>query len=51
MKKVASIVAVALFTLGMFATAVNTGDSDWSDLANAVACDDCDPGHTGRGNA
>ena len=40
MKKVASILAVALFTLGMFAAAINTIAPDFSDITTAVASDD-----------
>ncbi|WP_298486413.1 hypothetical protein [uncultured Maribacter sp.] len=40
MKKVASILAVALFTLGMFATAVSTIAPEFSDISNAIASDD-----------
>lgn len=39
MKKVASILAVAIFTLGMFATAINSMDQDFSDITTAVASD------------
>ena len=39
MKKVAGILAVALFTLGMFATAINTVSQDFSDENTAVASD------------
>ncbi|WP_299432676.1 hypothetical protein [uncultured Maribacter sp.] len=49
MKKVASILAVALFTLGMFATAfVSTQEEDFTNITNALANDVGDDQREGR---
>jgi len=50
MKKVASIVAIALFAVGMLATqAEDVLDFDF-DITTMLACDDCTGGdNTGRG--
>ncbi|WP_298503297.1 hypothetical protein [uncultured Maribacter sp.] len=50
MKKVASILAVVLFAVGMFATAINAIDTDNSDSVTEVACDSCANTKT-RGNS
>lgn len=48
MKKVASIVAVVLFAVGMFATqAENVLDFDF-DIENMLTCGDCDVPDTPR---
>jgi len=45
MKKVVSIVAVVVFALGLFATQTEIGIDITTDIANAIACYDCDPDH------
>lgn len=46
MKKIASILAVALFALGLFATQIDT-TFDF-DIETAFACGDCDRGDNRR---
>ncbi len=41
MKKAASIIAVVLFTLGMFATQTNDILENVFDIENALACTGC----------
>jgi len=41
MKKAASILAVVLFTIGMFATQTNDILNTAFDIENALACDGC----------
>ncbi|MFK7812464.1 MAG: hypothetical protein AB8B59_08220 [Maribacter sp.] len=48
MKKVASILAVAVFALGMIATNVDKIDFDF-DIETMLACGDCDPPEDPRG--
>lgn len=49
MKKVASVVAVAIFALGLFATQMeNTIDFDF-DIENMLACSDCGGDDNPRG--
>lgn len=43
MKKVAGIIAVAVFTLGLFATQL-ADNSILTDFENAIACGDCEYG-------
>lgn len=49
MKKVASILAVAVFALGLFATQIDT-TLDF-DFETAFACGDCDSGDPRGGNS
>jgi hypothetical protein len=48
MKKIASILAVALFALGMIATQADNFDIDF-DIETMLACSNCDPGDDPRG--
>lgn len=49
MKKVASIFAVAVFTVGLFATQLADNNISLADLENAIACGDCDTKADNRG--
>ena len=52
MKKVASIFAVTVFTIGLFATQLADNSISLVDFENAIACGDCDnPINDDRGNS
>lgn len=49
MKKVASIFAVVVFTVGLFATQLADNSISLDDIENAIACGDCDSRADNRG--
>ncbi len=49
MKKVASVVAVVVFALGLFATQMDDSIDFGFDIENMLACDDCSGGDDPRG--
>ena len=49
MKKVASIVAVVVFALGLFATQMESTIDLGFDIENMLACGDCSGGDDPRG--
>lgn len=49
MKKVASIFAVVVFTVGLFATQLADNTISLDDIENAIACADCDMKSDDRG--
>ncbi len=51
MKKVASILAVVVFTVGLFATQLADNSISLADFENAIACGDCDDKNDDRGDA
>jgi len=50
MKKVASIIAVAVFTVGLFATQL-AGNNISDDIDNPIACSSCDNKNDDRNKA
>lgn len=50
MKKVASIFAVVVFTVGLFATQLADNTISIDDMENAIACGSCDSKSDDRGS-
>ncbi len=51
MKKIASVVAVVVFAMGLFATQIENTIELGFDIENMLACANCSGGDDPRGNA
>ena len=49
MKKVASVVAIIVFAVGLFATQMDNSIDFGFDIENMLACDDCNGTDSSRG--